>query len=531
MSQDASRQTIVVAPGQRNRLEALSSRLAGINVTAAIAIVAFLTGAAVMLAYSPTRQLAVGDSAIYDYMAQSIVRGQVPYRDVIDSKGPGSLYLSALVMVAGKTLGVQDILAVRIFYVLLGGILCAITYLVAATYLRSRIAGAIAFSIPLMSEQFAETIVQGTRPKIVMIIFGLLALLLIARDRPFWAGVSSMLSCLCWQPGLAFTGVALLMFSRYLTNWRDLRALKVLLGAAIPFAIVVSYFYSVGALGDLWTWTVHYNYSVYLPEGKEPASIALGHLWLLVNRAFGANVFWVELSIIGALFYGISRVRIRFKNRKLVAVPDLCRDAILIPPLIHLAFCIVNWPGLDNLIPFFPFFGIFAGYLIVAVARSVLSIQRIGQHVYAGRLIEWSPILPLFLIWLSVISHAKSYKIESGRTLQDQEQEFKAVSDILGPNDKIYVHGTAELLVLLNRPNLNPYIFLPYGKDEYIGSRLPGGFKTLIDEMEAQAPKVIALSRLRTVWHKDELLEWAAAHYDRLPLEFGHNSVYVRKPR
>jgi hypothetical protein len=212
-------------------------------------------------------------------------------------------------------------------------------------------------------------------------------------------------------------------------------------------------------------------------------------------------------------------------------VPGLFKDAIFMPPLIHFGFCIINWPGLDNLIPFFPFFGIFAAYLIVAVARSVLSLRRIRQQVYAGRMIEWSPILPLVFVWLSVISHAKSYRIESGRTLQDQEQEFKAVSDILGPDDKIYVHGTAELLVLLDRPNLNPYIFLPYGKDEYLGSRLSGGFKTLINEMEAQAPKVIALSRLRTVWHQDELLEWAAAHYDKLPLEFGHNSVYVRKQR
>ena len=86
MSEEASPQTIVAAPRQTNRLEALRLRLAGINVTAAIAIVAFLTGAAVMLAYSPTRQVAVGDSAIYDYMAQSIVRGQVPYRDVRESK-------------------------------------------------------------------------------------------------------------------------------------------------------------------------------------------------------------------------------------------------------------------------------------------------------------------------------------------------------------------------------------------------------------------------------------------------------------
>lgn len=529
MLQERSRERVVAAPGLRRRLKALVSLLTRINMTGAIAAVAFLAASSVMLMYSPMRQVEAGDSAIYDYMAQCIHRGQVPYRDVIDGKGPLSLYLSAAVMAAGKSVGLQDILAVRAFYVLLGGLLCATIYLVAETYLRSRIAGVIAFSVPLMSGQFAETIVAGTRPKIPMIIFGLIALVFIARDRPFWAGFSSMLSCLCWQPGLAFTGVALLIFSGYLTTWRDLRALKVLLGAAIPLALVVSYFYAVGALGDLLTWTFHYNYSVYLPEGQEPARRALGQLWRIANRAFEADVFWVMLSIVGALIYGLGRVLTRLKHRTLVAAPDLFKDAILIPPVVHFGFSIVNWPGMENLIPFFPFFGIFAGFLIVLVVRLITSFRTIRQNAQAVRLIEWSPILPLFLIWLSVISNASSYQIEPGRTLQDQEQEFKAVSDILMPNDKIYVHGTLELLVLLNRPNMNPYIFLDRGKDRYIADRTPGGFGAIMEEMKNKAPKVIAISRTQNVEYREELLSWAAEEYDRLPLAFAHNSVYVRK--
>ncbi len=144
-------------------------------------------------------------------------------------------------------------------------------------------------------------------------------------------------------------------------------------------------------------------------------------------------------------------------------------------------------------------------------------------------MIEWAPVVPLVLVFLSVIDHARGYALEPGRTLQAQEIAFKPVSDQLEPNDKVYVHGTLELLVLIHRPNMNPYIFLPIGKDEYIGSKVPGGFKAILEEMEAQAPKVLALSRLRTVTHSDDLLQWAADHYVKLPLEFAHNSVYVRK--
>jgi hypothetical protein len=495
-----------------------------------LGLAAFIVGAGVMVMYSPRQHIEVADSAIYDYMAQCIVRGQIPYRDVIDSKGPGSLYLSALVMIAGKAIGLQDVIAVRLFYVLLAGALCASTYFVAETYLRSRIAAIIAAALPLVSEQFAEMMVSGTRPKVPMILFGMLTLLLVAKEKPFWAGFCSMLSCLCWQPGLVFTGAAVLMFSRYLTNWRDLRALKVMIGAAIPLAVVIGYFYFAGALSDFWIWTVHYNYTVYLPEANVPPKDALAQVWRLARLAMGPNIVWVKLSIAGLILYVIERLWTRFKEKKIVGVSDLFKDAIVIPPLIHFAFCIVNWQGEEALIPFFPFIGIFAGYLVLVVARTIRAIPFIKQNAIAVRLIAWGMVIPVVLILVSAIGHARAYRIEPGRTLQDEQVAFNTVANILGPNDKVYVHGTVELLVLLNIPNLNPYIFLPYGKDEYIGSRTPGGFQAILDEIESQRPKVIALSRLRTVTHRDDLIEWAEAHYVGVPLEFGHNSVYVRKP-
>jgi hypothetical protein len=103
------------------------------------------------------------------------------------------------------------------------------------------------------------------------------------------------------------------------------------------------------------------------------------------------------------------------------------------------------------------------------------------------------------------------------------------VADLLGSDDKIYVHGTLELLVLMNRPNMNPYIFLDRGKDRYIAGRTPGGFAAITNEMKSQAPKVIAISRTQNVAYREDLFVWAAEHYDRFPVGFAHNSVYLRR--
>src|SRR5215471_1240678 len=85
----------------------------------AIPAAAFCLTIGVSFLYRPLSQPERGDPAIYEYIAQTILRGGVPYRDVIDPKGPGAMYASAAAMWAGRRLGIQDVLAVRYVYILL----------------------------------------------------------------------------------------------------------------------------------------------------------------------------------------------------------------------------------------------------------------------------------------------------------------------------------------------------------------------------------------------------------------------------
>ena len=136
----------------------------------------------------------------------------------------------------------------------------------------------------------------------------------------------------------------------------------------------------------------------------------------------------------------------------------------------------------------------------------------------------------IVVILLVTFVRAALYKVE-GPTLSQQDEAFKTVSRMIGPDDKIYVHGTTEILVLLNRPNLNPYVFLDWGADEFAAARKGERFEAIIDEMENQAPKIVALSRLKVVTHRDEFKRWAEQHYEELELPLpGYDGVYVRKP-
>jgi len=510
----------------RNSTAIWLERASAIN-TSKLVLLALLLGASVTLMYRPLSQLESGDAAIYDYIAQSILRGQIPYRDVVDIKGPLAPQLSALSVVLGKAIGLRDIIAIRLFHVLLVGLLAGATFLTADAFFQSRAAGLIAFLIPLMFPTYLEMMTAGTQPKLPMMLFGMLSLLLIARDRPFWAGFCSMLSCLCWQPGLMFTGVSFLIFSRYLTSWRDLRALKTLAGAGVPLIVTLTYFLVNGALGEMWAWTITYNYSVFGPAARRDAGEALEHLWKIMRRVFQPDIALLCGSALGLLIFLGQRLRTLIRERGALRAPDLFRDALVIPPLIYLGFCLINIQGGPDLIPLVPFVGIFGGWLFVQAGQAAAQSKFAKSRRFNPGFEVILPGIAMVVFLLFGLYRSATYKLE-GWTLRDQDKAMEDVSLLLGPNGRIYVHGTVEILTLLGRPNLNPYVFLDWGADDFAAARQHKSFGAMIDDMDTQAPELVSLSRLKRVNHRLDLEKWVEDHYDKIE-SFTYDSLYLRR--
>jgi len=524
-SQDYSTNTVTPSKTLIQRRVGGVTNLLTTTTPLTLAVAIFLLTILMMLMYRPFSQAESGDSAFYDYFAQLILRGQIPYRDAIDIKAPGSFYLSALAMEVGRAVGVRDIIAARLLHILIAGLLAVVVYYIGEAYLRDRFAALLAVGTLLMSQHFGLWTVGGGQPKLPMIFFGMLTLLLTAKDRPFLAGFCSMLSCLCWQPGLLFTGAAVLIFSRYLTSWRDLKALRVLAGAAIPLIILLAYFRARGALGDLWDWTVVFNYSVYSRKALESDVNPVAHMINVVLKIYGIDILLLLVSVIGFFIFAGRRIRERFKYPK--GSHDLYLDGIVIAPLVYFAACLIRFNAGPYLIPFLPFIGLFFGWAIVELAK--IGNNRLLVNS-ASDFKSGVPVLVIVILLGIAGYRAIAYRFESIQTLQSQDQAFQAVRQSLNAAGPIYVHGTTELLVLLDKPNLNPYIFLDYGKDDYIAAKKYGGsFLSLVDEIEAQTPKVIALSRLQRVSHKSELRQWAETHYVSLEVP-GYEEISIRKP-
>jgi hypothetical protein len=485
----------------------------------------FFFSVAVMFGYRPFSQVIEGDSAIYDYISQSILRGQIPYRDIADIKFPGTVYLNALAIWLGQWVGLQDIFAIRLLQIVELGLLSVFTFLVAEIYLKSRAAGLIAVLIPLLNKYYAGWVVMGSQPKLPLMMFGMLTLLLIAKDRPFWAGVISMMACLCWQPGLLFTGTAGLVSSNYLSRWRDLRAIKIILGAIIPLAVLFGYFYVTGAFRDLWAWTVQYNYSVFAPDAQKSLLEGIAHIGVVTHRIFERDALFAIFSIVGYLIFVGERLQARWQRKETGFTDGWFRDALVFPFLVYFLFCIINMQGGPDLIPFIPFFGIFCGYFVVKLSRFIAARRFMQLRVPQGEFLIDG--LAIVLLLVTVAYRAARFQTGS-RNLQEQYRQLQPIVDALTADDKLYVHGNAAILVLLKKPNINPYIFLDWGADEFAASRTAGGFATIINDMEAQAPKIVSITRLKKVAYKNDFSDWVEAHYEEF-IKFDGDPVYIRR--
>lgn len=453
-----------------------------------------------------------GDRANWDYIAQVISRGGVPYRDVVNIKSPLSAYIGAAAIVATRAFGLRDAQALRFTYIILAALTVAFAFLITLDYFESRSLALLAATIMLSFGAVARLNGGGIQPKTPMILFGLITLWAIIKDRPFAAGVFGMLSALSWQPGLLFVGAAGLAFSRYLTSWRDLKVVKLLAGASIPLAIPLIYFWAVGALMDFYLWNIHFNATIYGPRGVRTLASFYHRIAKMLSGTYHSGRLFFALSVPGLLWALWQEAR-QAKQQGARSILDRAPyHAIFIAPVVYFLFCAIDIQGGADLLPLLPFVAIFAAIIIGQLVKGA-----------AGLLARWRPAINRGLLEARAISVATAIifliitgdAVMSGRDhrLKAQDEEVAQIVSYLEPGDKIYVHGQTEILVLSGLTNASKYYLLDRGKDEYLDIILDGGFAGWLRTLKEERPKIVVLNRIKTMLHKKEFTDWMEQDY------------------
>lgn len=453
-----------------------------------------------------------GDRANWVYMAQTVSRGGLLYRDAANIKSPLSAYLGAVAIAAGNLVGVRDLLAIRVAFMLLGVLTVGLTCLLAAECFDSLRIGFLAALISLSFSTAIFVNCSGIQPKTPMVFFGLAALLCTLRERPFWAGLTGMLSALCWQPGLLFVGASGVGFSVYLTKWRERKILHLLAGAALPALLLMLYFAWRGGLREFLLWCFVFNVRAYAPgELRSPEALLarviglLGPHWFMVLLA----LFGLGLCLLPTLRETVGRGPRRF-------LQGSRRHTVWIAAAVYALFCAVNLQGIGDLFPFLPFVSILAAFALTSLLDR--SVDRLGMGKADGTVSRGVRAL-LFGILAGVVFTVAARK--TGRfqddfpSLQDQEAEVAMITSHLGPGDEIYIHGLTEILTISGLPNASPHYLLDRGKDLFLDNVESGGFDGWLARLQSKPPKVVALSRLQKVARRKDFLDWVGRDYDR----------------
>ena len=173
------------------------------------------------------------ETSIFAYGGQQVLEGTPPYVSVFNVIGPMGHLLAAFGALVARGLGLEDLLGMRLLFLVFAVLAVGCLYLLARTLFSSRLVALAATASFVTFASFLHYAVAGPREKTVMVLFVVVALLCAVRRRWIVSGVAASLATLTWQPAIAI-GLAVVITALITIGggWRA--AWKVVLGALIP---------------------------------------------------------------------------------------------------------------------------------------------------------------------------------------------------------------------------------------------------------------------------------------------------------
>ena len=234
------------------------------------------------------------DVAVYAYAGQQVAEGVPPYENILNRAGPLAHLVPGAGAFVGRSLGVDDLLAMRVTLMLVSVLAVWACYVLGRDLFRSRGAGAIAAVTLLSFQGFVTYATYGPREKTTMVLLVILALAATTHRRWAVAGAATALATLTWQ-GAFFPVAAGCLLAMVLLRGRRPRVAALLRWAGAGTAVTaaaIGYFALVGALPEFWEgfyavnagWTTQQG---MLAQLADPQPLIAGYGWSLALLALG----------------------------------------------------------------------------------------------------------------------------------------------------------------------------------------------------------------------------------------------------
>lgn len=480
-----------------------------------VLLLVFIAGP-IFFRYEPFTRPLRGDLGQFAYSSRMLAAGHPLYKNVFEIKTGLSFMLGGIAIRVGESIGIPSLIALRLLALSISIACVVLLYFLARMFLRATWAAFIAALIVIGFSGFAQITATGLEPKIVMLVFGLGALVLGARRQLFWAGVCAACAGLAWQLGWLYVPAL------FAVEWFDATRLRsekkrallfAFVGILIPLALY-------GFLFWMWdAWREMFVESLWLP-------LTLGRalpLWNIFARVevmahrfqtgYPYEILFLLVAILGWGMYLVRCVATRtlrqeFHTREKVGVLFAFHAFVI--------FALLDFQSWPDWIPLLPFLAIWCAWL------SWFFAKQLSQQFHLER-VAWSlPIVLIVLVAIVALYDVFLLPTKMRYTWQAQAALANKLEQQLTPDARIWFLGAPELLFFFNRPNANRYVLMTYHADAAMQMLEPRGFDGWLDALQTHPPQLIVLHRWRARnWaHRENaaaLLNWMRGEYLPVP--------------
>jgi hypothetical protein len=452
------------------------------------------------------------DNQHYFFIAERAASGVPPHVSQLDPKNALGMLVTAAAIVAGRLVGVDDLLASRVVSVFAGALAIALVGPLARRLTGSTIAAWVASIAMLSLNRFVLMAAMGSQPKVFLVLFVVASLLLVSLRRPALAGLAAGAAFLCWQPAAALVAAGALAL---LLGGAGKRAAASFVAAAVAsFVAYEGYFLYHGVLVEQLTQAYLFplQFMESAPTKLRPvlrrAAWVLGvseglTLWSLVPLLF---VVWLVLLW--------SRSWRRSPDPAYSMTKRSDRIYFALASHAALANCLLSYQGFPDRFFLDPFMAISSGWLIAGgLAR--FEAGPVAVKTRRG-------VAALSLVALSLLAALGHWDYRYLRGLHAQRKLGEAVGKLLDAGFGVYAVGCTHLLAFNHVDNFTPYGFFFRGVAESLQVGTGGrGYRPLRD---GKMPDVILISRGTYLREQP----WFEAEYARAKRDdFGNQSVQV----
>ena len=448
------------------------------------------------------------DEALYAYMGQQLAKGVPPYISAFDIKTPMTAFLAGFGAWIGNQLEMDDLIAIRITFLLMGcAVVVAIYYLGSFLY-KSAIHGLISACVFIAFYGFGRAAASGPNPKTPLVLFVVLSLLAISKKSYFWSAFFASLAFLTWQPA----GILLIVFFTFVllqtTSKTDRvdNIRKFLIGGSFPLIIVVLYFLVNNAIEDFVYSAFSYHFIYYISSKvSENISIIKRLLGLVyqIHRGMSTMLYPIMLSIISI------PIMIMRQMNKFDSFLDMLRMDKWFPFYISLIFNfawilfdIQSYPDLFIVLPYIAI--IFAHWLYLLIKHIAQSITEAVKHQLVGYTLI---TVVAFSILLGVYGNYKWQRL-TPYDLETQSKWAMQIQNKIIKNQQFVVFGVTEILVLLDYTNDNKYVHWTNDEDEVREYQTGASLNYWLDSEIAPLYTVIILGSVKDPETKLQIIEW-----------------------